>query len=268
MRFGACTWIFGDEPLEKTARRCAAIGLDGVELLGDVLLDARATRRILQDHNLAVLSLTPANVDLCHPDNSIRNAARDYYARLVEFAAEIGAPMLGCHGFVGRVRAVSDLAAEWNLMRDAVCEIAERAARANLRVAVELLNRYEAHLLNTVDDGLRFVREVGAANVGLLLDAYHMNIEEADLPRAINQAGKHLFLFHAADSNRQAVGDGHSDFRAIANTLRAIDYRGDVIFECTARGPDPFRADKGAGTAERVEEFARVSLARMKELLQ
>ena len=147
----------------------------------------------------------------------------------------------------------------------AVREIARRAAERNLRVAIELLNRYEAHLLNTTDDGLRFVREVGADNVGLLLDAYHMNIEEGNLPRALENAGSNLFLFHAADSNRQAVGRGHIDFRAIVRALCAINYRGDIVFECVAPGPDPFTAIKDADSLGRVEMFLRESLAQLKK---
>lgn len=267
MHYGVCTWIFGDAPLPAIARRVAAIGLDGVELFGDLALNPREVRAILADNHLAVLSLTPDNVDPCHPDTRINRAALDYYLRLVDFAAEVGAPLLSCHGQVGRVRAVSSYAEEWGLMIAAVREIAARAAQRNLRVAMELLNRYEAHLLNTAEEGLRFVREVGAVNVGLLLDAYHMNIEEADLPRAIESAGDRLFLFHAADSNRQAVGRGHSDFRAIANALRAIGYRGDVIFECPAPGPDPFAAIKGVDSRAQVEMFLCESLARMREYL-
>ncbi len=265
MRFGTCTWVFGDEPLEKIARRVAAIGLAGIELFGDVTLDPDETRALFAAHNLAILSLTPDNVDLCHPDTRARAAALDYYLRLVDFAADAGAPIVSCHGYVGRVRALATYAEEWNWLVDAVRQIAKRAAQANVRVAMELLNRYEAHLLNTVDDGLRFVREVNAANVGLLLDAYHMNIEEANLADAIQRAGNKLFLFHAADSNRQAVGRGHTDFRAIVDALRAIDYRGDIVFECTAPGPDPFTAIKGNDSREQVETFVRESLARMKE---
>ena len=265
MKFGACTWIFGDEPLRTKAQRIAAIGLDGVELFGELSLNPREARKILADCQLAVLSLTPDNVDLCHPDDRINRAALDYYLRLVDFAAEVGAPLFACHGQVGRVRAVGSYTEEWNLMVAAVRQIASRAAQLNLRVVIELLNRYEAHLLNNVDEGLRFVREVGAANVGLLLDTYHMNIEEAYLPRAIENAAGNLFLFHIADSNRQAVGRGHIDFAAIAQALRTAGYGGDVIFECVAPGPDPFTPIKGSDSRAQVELFLRESLTRMKE---
>jgi sugar phosphate isomerase/epimerase len=265
MRYGTCTWIFGDEPLASLAPRLAALGLDGIELFGDLLLDLHEARKILADHHLDVLSLTPDNVDPCHPDPTIRRGARDYYFRLIDFAAEVGAPLISCHGKVGRVRAADSYDTEWNLMVEAVRDIAQRARQNNLRVAIELLNRYEAHLLNHVGEGLRFVNQVGAANVGLLLDTYHMNIEEADLPGAIERGADKLFVFHAADSNRQAVGRGHIPFRAIARALQAINYGGDVIFECVAVGPDPFTPIKGPASRHQVEMFIGESLTRMRE---
>ena len=156
MRFGACTWIFGDEPLPAKAARIAAIGLDGVELFGDLSLNPREARKIFADRQLAILSITPDKVDLCHPDAKISRAALDYYFRLVDFAAEVGAPLFACHGLVGRVRAVGSYPEAWDLMATAAREIASCAAQRNLRVAIELLNRYEAHFLNHVNEGLRF----------------------------------------------------------------------------------------------------------------
>lgn len=264
MRYGACTWIFGREPLPAVARQLSELGFDGVELLGDLGRDPREARTVLADYGLAVLSITPEDVDIAHPDPEVRGPAVDYYLRLLDFAAEVGAPLVSCHGAVGRVRAVSSYQEEWQFYLEAVATIAGRAQVLGLRVAMELLNRYEAHLLNTAEDGLRFVEAIGASNVGLLLDAYHMNIEEPDLALAIWKAGERLFLFHAADSNRQAVGRGHTDFVALMRALRAIGYPGDVILECTAPGPDPFTAIKGADSLEWVGRYLGESLALLK----
>jgi sugar phosphate isomerase/epimerase len=125
---------------------------------------------------------------------------------------------------------------------------------------MEVLNRYEAHLLNTSREALRFVEQVGHDNVGILLDAYHMNIEEADLRSAILAAKDHLFLFHAADSNRQSVGRGHTDFMGIMRTLNDIGYDGSIIIECTASGPDPFTPVKDTGWREEVWRYVQESV--------
>ena len=277
MRYGVCNWIFGDEDLATTAAFLAQAGFDGLELKGDLGAYRPANvDRVLDDHGLAVLSLTPEDVDLAHPDAGVRTEAVDYYLRLLDFAAAVGASVVSCHGAGGRVRALSAQEEEYAYLLAGVQRIAARAAELNLRLAMEVLNRYESHLLNTAAQAVRFVADVGRHRngalsewasegdevpaVGILLDAYHMNIEEADPVAAILDADERLFLFHAADSNRQAVGRGHTDFLALTRALRRIGYAGDVVIECTAAGPDPFTPVKGPGWRDQVRQYAAESL--------
>jgi D-psicose/D-tagatose/L-ribulose 3-epimerase len=265
MRYGVCNWIFGDEDLTSTAVFLAEAGFDGIELKGDLhLYRPEKAKAVLDDHGLAVLSLTPEDVDLAHPDFSIREEAVDYYLRLLDFAVAVGAPLVSCHGAVGRVRALGSYKAEYKHFLSGVQRIAGRAAELNLRLAMEVLNRYESHLLNTAAQALGFVLEAGTSNLGILLDAYHMNIEEADPAAAILDVRERLFLFHTADSNRQAVGRGHSDFVAMMRALQRIGYSGDVIIECTAAGPDPFTPVKNNGWLAEVRRYTRESLRLLK----
>jgi len=267
MKVGVCTWIFGGEPLEKTAQRVAAMGYDGVELLGDLERNrAGEVATLLQAEGLSVLSLTPENVDLAHPEPAVRAAAVDYYLRLLDFAAGLGRPVVCCHGDVGRIRALSTCGRERALLLDAVGRIGEQAASAGLRLAMEVLNRYESHLLNTAAEAVAFVDELGMANVGILLDAFHMNLEEAEPAQALRTAGDRLFLFHAADSNRRGVGLGHTDFSGLFRALHDIGYGGDVVVECTAPGPDPFTPVKGEGWKDTLDSDLQRSLEAVRRL--
>ena len=265
MKYGVCNWIFGAEDLASTAAFLAEAGFDGIELEGGLRrYQADEVNNILGDHGLTVLSLTPEDVDLAHPDAQVRKEAVDYYLRLLDFAAAVGAPVVSCHGAVGRIRALAGYEEEYQHFITGVRLIATRAEELTQRLAMEVLNRYESHLLNTATQTMEFVKEVGAPNVGILLDAYHMNIEEADPAGAIFDAGGRLFLFHAADSNRQAVGRGHTDFLAQTRALRRVGYSGDVILECTATGPDPFTPVKGEGWLAEVRQFTKESLRLLK----
>jgi sugar phosphate isomerase/epimerase len=265
MRYGVCNWIFGGEDLAATAAFLAEAGFDGVELKGDLeLYQPAEVNAVLGDRGLAVLSLTPEDVDLAHPDANVRAEALDYYLCLLDFAVAVGAAVVSCHGAVGRVRALADYREEYGYFLAGVRRIAARAAEFDLRLAMEVLNRYESHLLNTAARAVEFVEETGLLSVGILLDAYHMNVEEADPGAAILDAGERLFLFHAADSNRQAVGRGHTDFLALTRALRRIGYAGDVVIECTAAGPDPFTPVKGAGWRDEVRRYATESLQLLK----
>jgi len=257
-----CTWIYGDLPLATIAARLQRLGFDGVELMGDLsAYEPAAAQAILADHGLRVFSITPDNVDLAHPDAKVRDAAVDYYLRLLDFAAALGQPLVSCHGFVGRIRALSTVAEEWDLFREAVQQLAAAAQARGLRLVIEVLNRYESHLINTAATALDFIQAVDAPNVGILLDAYHMNIEEADPAAALQLAGPRLWLYHAADSNRQAIGRGHTDFVSQLAALEAISYQGPIILECTAPGPDPFTAIKDADSRDWLDTYLQESWA-------
>lgn len=253
MEYGVCTWIFGDEPLASLFERIAQMGFAGVELLGDVdRYHPQSVRKLLQDHGLKAFSLTPLNVDLAHPDSGIRERALEYYLRLVDFAAEIGAPVITCHGAVGRVKPHTTVEEEERLFLECAAKIVDKASSLGIQVALELLNRYESHLLNNVSQAKAFLEKLGSHAVGFLLDTYHMNIEEGEFVSAIWEAGKRLVLFHVADSNRRGLGKGHIPWIPIFRTLKQIGYQGPVIVECTAPGPDPFTPQKGEGWKEAV----------------
>jgi sugar phosphate isomerase/epimerase len=257
--------MFGDMPLAEIAQRLEKLGFDGVELMGNFSAYTPAQAgQILSDHGLAVLSLTPENVDLAHPDPTVREKAVDYYLQLLDFAVEVGQPIVSCHGCVGRIRAISSQEEEWNVFVKAVRQIGERARILGLTVVMEVLNRYEAHLVNTGAEALDFVAAVGMDNVGVLLDAYHMNIEEASPADALRRVGSRLGLYHAADSNRQAIGRGHTDFDAQLAVLDEINYGGPVIMECTAPGPDPFTAIKDDDSLGWLETYLRESRSYLK----
>ncbi len=259
-RLGACTWTFGDRPLADIAGRLSALAFDGVELMGDLAqYDPREAGTILAAEGLEVFSLTPENVDLAHPEAPIRARAVDYYLRLLDFAVALGNPIVSCHGYVGRVRAVASHTDERAWLQEAVLQIAERAAELGLCLVMEVLNRYESHLLNTAGEALEFVENLGMDNVGILLDAYHMNIEEAGPAAALRLAGDRLWLYHAADSNRQGIGRGHTDFAAQLTALAGIGYQGPVILECTAPGPDPFTAIKDETSLTWLERYLQES---------
>ena len=264
-RTGVCTWTFGDLPLEQIARAASELGFDGVELLGDLNgYAAREAGTILSRAGLEVFSLTPTDADLAHPDPKVRAAGVDYYRRLIEFAAELGEPLVSCHGLVGRVAALADQASELSWLRESVAAIAVEAKTHRIRLVFEVLNRYETHTIHTGREAADLIDWLEVDNAGILLDAYHMNIEEPDPAGAILEAGDRLWLYHAADSNRQALGRGHTDFRSQLTALQSIGYTGPVILECTAPGPNPFTPIKDDRSLELLRQNLSESLRRLK----
>lgn len=260
-KLGVCTWTFGPLPLAEIAARLGRLGFDGVELHGDLeTFKPPEVLGVLGGQGLEVFSLTPASVDLAHPHAGVRARALDYYRRLVDFAAALGGPLVSCHGDVGRVAPLSSQAQEWDWLAEGVTQVCDHARSAGVSVVFEVLNRYETHLVNTGEEALRLQKAVGADNLKVLLDAYHMNLEESDLPQAIRRVGAELGLFHVADSNRGGIGQGHTDFVALWAALKDVGYAGPVIVEATAPGPNPFTPVKSGDYLGQLEQYLSDSL--------
>jgi sugar phosphate isomerase/epimerase len=149
------------------------------------------------------------------------------------------AEKMGALIIVGLIRGIGgrcEAADERRWMIEGLRHCAGKAADRGVSIAMEPLNRYETTLINTVAEGLSVIEETGANNLGLLLDTFHMNIEEPSIHRSIETCGDRIFHFHVADSNRWYPGAGHLDFSTILKTLLDTGYSGFVSGEFM---PDP-----------------------------
>jgi sugar phosphate isomerase/epimerase len=179
-----------------------------------------------------------AGLTLLHADPEKARQAEARACHLVNFAAAVGAPLVTIGSFRGRLASVGAGGREQlvAVLRD----IAAYAQVCSVRLALEPLNRYEADIVANADEGLAFVGEVGHPALGLLLDTYHVNIEETSWTepfRRLMAAGR-LWHVHLGDNNRWPPGCGLIDFPAIVTALREIGYSGYLSAELLAR-PDP-----------------------------
>lgn len=111
-------------------------------------------------------------------------------------------------------------------------ELAKLAGEYEMELDMEVLNRHEGYLINTVEECLNYVHEVNAENVKIMLDTYHMNIEEDSMESAVLSAGKKLGHFHVGENNRKLPGQGRSiPWDGIGKALREINYTGTVVME-------------------------------------
>jgi sugar phosphate isomerase/epimerase len=272
MIIGACTWIYGDAPLDQTTARIAAAGCDGIELSGEPdTFDAEDVRRLLARHHLTAVALTASckapetRRDLAHPDPAVRRDAVAYMVQCLRFAAESGVRLVQMlPSGETRLAPLAGGDDEWRWSVEAMRSGAREAERLRVRVAIEPVNRYEAYLVTTVEAALAYLDAVASPWVGLTLDLFHANIEERSIPDAIRRAGSRLWHVHVADSNREGLGRGHLDLEACLAALREIRYAGALVMEMTAPGPDPFRPVKDARSAEIVDGFVRDSVARLR----
>ena len=169
-------------------------------------------------------------LSLTDPDPHVRLCASDFIGSVIDFAGGFGAPaIIGSMqgrwgGEVSREQAMA-----W--LKEGLDQLGPRAHALEVPLLVEPLNRYETNLLNNVDDSVAFLGTLQTKNVKLLCDLFHMNIEESDIAAALRRGGRHVGHIHYADSNRRAIGFGHTPVGPIVSALRTIQYSGFVSAE-------------------------------------
>ena len=126
---------------------------------------------------------------------------------------------------------ITDKEAAWERSIEGMKEVAEAAESLGIECCQEVLNRYETYIITDCREGLEYCRRVGSENVNLLLDTFHMNIEEDNIPEAIRLAGRKLGHLHVGESNRKLPGMGSLPWRDIGRALRDIGYEKGVVME-------------------------------------
>jgi D-psicose/D-tagatose/L-ribulose 3-epimerase len=124
-----------------------------------------------------------------------------------------------------------DKKGDWGRSVESVREIAKVAEDCGVDFCLEVLNRFENYLLNTAEEGVAFVKQVSHPNVKVMLDTFHMNIEEDSIGGAIRTAGAYLGHFHTGECNRKVPGKGRTPWREIGDALHDINYNGGIVME-------------------------------------
>lgn len=119
----------------------------------------------------------------------------------------------------------------WKRAVEGMQKVGDEADRLGITIALEVLNRFETLLLTDASEGVQFCRDVNRKSVKVLLDTFHMNIEEDDLPAAIRATGEWLAHLHVGEGNRKLPGMGHLDWAAIGSALKDIGFDGMVVME-------------------------------------
>jgi D-psicose/D-tagatose/L-ribulose 3-epimerase len=243
MQIGASTWLWTSPLTTRSAEtllpRIAQLGFAAVELpLEDpALVDAKRVRRLASEHNLKVSicgAFGPGR-DLTNADAKIRSATQDYITTCLDFAVEVGAPMFcgPLYAEVGKRRQLPEEArrAEWQLAVAGIREACEAAATRGLRIAIEPLNRFETDLVHTAADAVRMARDVDHPAAGVMIDTFHMTIEEDNLEQAVLTAGSQLLHVQVSENQRGIPGTGLTDWASLARGLRTVGYNGLVVIE-------------------------------------
>jgi D-psicose/D-tagatose/L-ribulose 3-epimerase len=296
MKLAMHNWM-RPEPIEVTIERLGRLGYDAIEISGEpARYDIGQVKELLAQHNVQCwgsVSLMTEGRDLIHEDKYVRVGTIAYLKDTIKMIRDLGGQIFCIvPSTVGKVKAMADPETEWGWAVEGFKELSYFAGEHRVRIGIEPLNRFETNFINRTDQGLALANEVGN-NVGVTIDTFHLNIEEADMLAAIRSAGSQLVDFHVADNNRMPPGSGSLNWRAIIDTLRSIGYDGCVTSEFvmpidrsplvkqsgrqgqgaeaadTTPGMEKFLRDHGTGllSAQLYDELVRQTAEHIKPLL-
>lgn len=223
---------------EANVAKIAGWGYDGVEVAirDPKLVDADELLATVAAHGLQIPAIGTGQawgeegLSYADPDAAIRAAAIERTISHVPLAARTGAVIV-----IGLLRGIVkpgvDHAQAMVWLVEALQRCCAEAAPHGVRLALEPICRYETTLINNLTEGLDLLERVGAENMGLMPDTFHMNIEESIIEDSIRACGDRVFHFHVADSNRWYPGAGHLDFVSVLDSLFATGYEGYVSGE-------------------------------------
>lgn len=241
-RYGASSFIwvspFGDDKLD-IARHVAELGFDDLEICIEdparVSADAINAAAEEAGVGISVCGAFGPDRDVSHEDPQMREQGLEYLRFCIDLAAAVGSPHVAgpMYSATGKARLLSADEREqqraWAI--ESLRTAGEYAAERGVRLAIEPLNRFETDLVNTTAQGVELCERIGLDNVGLLLDTFHMNIEEKDIGAAIRTAADRVFHFHACENDRGAPGSGHVEWDEVHRALDDIGYAGPVAIE-------------------------------------
>ncbi len=229
--------------LARYIRKASNLGFDILEFQAQALLDMSKEKmdelkKIANDENVELtysLGLDAA-YDISSEDGAVRNLGIDYLNRIVERVGYMEGQIIsgvsyagwGCvprNDLTGNKEPIVQRSVE------SMKKIVKTAEDYGVTYCVEAVNRFEGCILNTAEEAVDYVKRVDAPNIGILLDTYHMNIEENSFREAILTAGDMLKGFHTGDNNRRCPGRGHINFDEIFSALAEIDYKGRIVSE-------------------------------------
>ena len=238
MNFWEKNW---DADHAKYIKKAAQIGYDVLEFQAQPLLEMsdeklRSLKAMADEVGIELtysLGLDRA-YDVSSPDETMRLGGVEYLTRIVGQIGKMDGKRLSGVSYAGwgtPAYVLDDKRPLWENSLRSMREIIKAAEDNGVTYCVEAVNRFEGCLINTAQEALDYTEEVGSKNIGVLLDTYHMNIEETSIGDAIRLVGDKLTSFHTGENNRTAPGRGHLDWDEIFSALKEIDYKNRIVCE-------------------------------------
>lgn len=284
MKFGTLYSYWGNEwncDYSKTAKKIKEIGFDVIEIGAGHLLEMSdgqlaEFRALTKDLDLTVSSnIGPAKeYDVASADPEVRKRGISYLCSIMEKMDAVDSRTLVGVTYTYWPNDFSDLDKGALLQRavGSVKQTGRFADSVGVDICLEVVNRFETLMMNTAEEGVRFCDEVGGKRVKLLMDTFHMNIEEDNICKGLHESSRYLGALHVGEANRKLPGMGSLPWKEIGKTLHEIGYDGNVVMEpfmlpggSVGRDIKVWRDLSGNASPEEMDELMRQSLQFLKK---
>ncbi|MFX0556676.1 sugar phosphate isomerase/epimerase family protein [Maribacter sp. CXY002] len=242
LKLGASTWLW-ESPFNTESvtlfPKIKALGYDLVEIPVEdpKLVDGQEVKKALIDSGLevSVCGAFGPSKDLTHDDVKVHQQCFDYLEQCFDLCNLLGAQFLAgpMYSAVGKARMVSQdqRKREWELAVSNLYKVCNMADEKGLSIALEPLNRFESDMVNTANDVMRLVNDINHRSAKVLLDGFHMTIEESNIRQAINTVGDKLVHLQVSENHRGIPGTGLTPWHQFKEGLQDINYQGAVVIE-------------------------------------
>lgn len=243
MKFGANTFIyhspFSTDKHLYLVEKYREMGLDLFEMAVEdpalIDLDALKAALVANDMGVIVCGAFGPDRNISSFDPEISKAARDYMYWMIDAAEFLGSevvigPMYSAVG-KARLETEEEREKEWALAVKELKALCQYAQPKGVKLAFEMLNRFETDMVNIVGQGMKLIADVDEPNIGLHIDTFHMHLEEKDSAAAIRLGGDRVFHVHACENDRGVPGTGQVAWESVFEALAEIGYDGNVVIE-------------------------------------
>jgi D-psicose/D-tagatose/L-ribulose 3-epimerase len=242
IKFGVSTWLW-ESPFSTQSitlfPKIKAMGYDLVEIPVEdpALIDGHVVKKALEENDLGVIvcgAFGPTK-DFTHEDEKVHKNCFNYIENCFELCTVLGVGFLAgpMYSAVGKARLVSkeQKKIEWDRAVTNLTAVCKMASQHGLEIALEPLNRFESDLVNTAEDVMRLVADINQKEAKVLLDGFHMTIEEKNIKEAIKQVGNKLLHVQVSENHRGVPGTGLTPWNDFKLGLDEIGYKGAIVIE-------------------------------------
>jgi len=243
VNFGVSTWLwtspFTTASINDLFPKIATMGFDVVEIAVEdpALINIKEVKKALKLYGLKanICGAFGTARDFTNDDAAFHQTSFSYIQSCLDFCVEVDTPFFGgpMYSAVGKARMISSeqRKVEWERAVKNLRIVCDMAAERGLEIALEPLNRFESDLINTSEDVLRLVNDINHPSAKIMLDGFHMSIEERDIEKAITTVGDKLIHVQVSENYRGTPGTGQTPWHAYKKGLEAINYKGTITIE-------------------------------------